>query len=384
MTPADLLAFLPAQHRRRASSQWYVRGRLYAATLSSNVLSAAIARALAPQSAEWTITAWHRVTDTRGGSEENPGKGQIVTASLRDHVAMRIDDARAVHAKGEGPTITHGISKWAGASDAEALARTGLLLDYDGGDTLGWTTVWPFACIGQLRPDAGKYHIEVPFSAPLELRSGGADKAEWSAMLGWVLGCLSEFAFPGQPTRFFDPLTDRLLQPVHLSTRRTAEDLEPITVWQDGPAMDWFALLIALEFPTDQLKKLTVTTEARTLPPCLSVSETAIVQGLVESISTIGVGQGRWRLYLALAGALRNEGATEQEAAHICEALSVQAGVDDAARTRNRLRCVWHTYAKPEMYLSFNTLRIEYPRVARAFRDVFGTAEQSFKGMFDK
>lgn len=291
------------------SKQFYELGRSWAREKDVKELFELLVTAAVPWDGQWTITHWENVEATRGGIESRPGEGAEITTSLAEHAQAREEIAVQVAAKGATTTIAHGTSRWRGSFDDEATSRTGFLLDDDhDSDGHGWSLIREIldaagiSYIAQRRPAAGKYHIEIPFATPEPLSPG--DKPQWSAQLGWVLGVLAEIIYPNDAAHGFDPLTDRLLQLVHLYVRRKAS--EPLPETQVGlgtKAVNWIQLLVNFEFPTENFKE-EIKKEEDHVPtnvtPELLERSSAYLATLPESIESQGGQEALWRAALAL------------------------------------------------------------------------------------
>jgi putative DNA primase/helicase len=239
----------------RRSGRWYAKGRNWARAAGADRVLEALRAAAKPWNGQWVVTCWDETTSTGTGTAEAPGSGVELTLSLAEHGERRAAESIKVAEKGRALEVAHGTSQFAGSSDDEATSRTGILLDCDDDpDGVGWRRLREIldavgiGYVAQRRPAAGKFHVEVPFSEPAVL--DGDYKPMWSCGLGWVLGVLSELVFTGDESRRFDPLTDRLLQLVHVYTRRSDEDPTPETaVGGSVLALDWFEFVCGLQFP---------------------------------------------------------------------------------------------------------------------------------------
>ncbi len=298
----------------RRSAKWLERGRVWARTQNTDDLLAKIASALKPWSGSWVMTHWENVGSTRGGTEKEPGLGAEVEATLTQHADARREIAERIAKKGAADTVAHGTSRYQGSFDEEATSRTGFFLDDDEdahGD--GWERVLELvqaldlAHIVQRRPEAGKYHVEIPLAEPLPLEPG--DKLAWSCQLGYVLGVFSEAVFGENNEREFDPRTDRLLQLIHLYTRRKESDPIPETLSGGTLAVSWLDLLVATEFPddVDEVDDTTIDHEiepTKVTPELLDRASEYLAK-LPSAIEGEGGHDALWRASLALARGFR-------------------------------------------------------------------------------
>src|SRR6266702_901964 len=167
-----MLSHFPEPTRNRVPVQWYGAGRVWARAVGRDVALAALRSAVATWSGRWTNTFWRDVDATRTGTAETRGSGKQATYTMEEHANLRAKESMRIESKGEALTLAHAVSKYGGSSDAECLGRFGVLLDDDTDkDGLCWERLRALldeinlSYIAQRRPEAGKNHIEVPFTA---------------------------------------------------------------------------------------------------------------------------------------------------------------------------------------------------------------------------
>lgn len=269
MSPPSLVSQFKLKH---ATARNLLRARDWARNAGIDDVRRAVAASMRPWSQRVTFTQWSGgVGATYAGTPERPGIGQATLSSVEEWAFNYAHYARTIHAKGTGLSVSHGISLYGGSSDAECLARTGILFDSDGqGGSSAIVTeldAMDASFVLQRRFTKGveKFHLEMPLASPLPApEADERTRAEWKArvyrpQLGWILGIFSELA--GLECRLlddqgrgsashlgFDAAPDRLLQVMYVYCRREADDPVPETVHHVGLALDWNALLDATEY----------------------------------------------------------------------------------------------------------------------------------------
>lgn len=202
------------------------------------------------------FTFWRGgVTATLGGTVSRPGAGVVIEAPLVEYVSGLKSYSHEVFPKGEGLVIAHGISTTLGSHDAECEAITWGFGDADEvGDWDPLRVAFAEAGLAYVMGrsasstvDKPRWHLEVPLAQPLVPEGDLADfKHRYCAEYGFILGILSEVGglacVPGGKPGF-DPATSRLLQPMYPGCRRTVDSTAPETVFADGKALDWSALI---------------------------------------------------------------------------------------------------------------------------------------------
>ncbi|MBI5547365.1 MAG: hypothetical protein HY901_26070 [Deltaproteobacteria bacterium] len=193
---------------------------------------AALKAAFKAWSGKVSWTAWGEgkyelVTRTKA----RPGVGKHWQAAIPEYVAGLQDYAKKVVPKGEGLVIAHGGSLYGGSSDAECTEVTWLFQDSDCvGD---WYEVkaaleaadaaYVLSRSSSHNPAEGKvkWHCEIPLVTPypIDPKDVFTAKERYCARFGWTLGI---FASIGKLTGI-DPATDRLLQPMFASCKRTED-----------------------------------------------------------------------------------------------------------------------------------------------------------------
>lgn len=274
MSPPSLVSQFKLNH---ATARNLLRARDWARNAGIDNVRRAVAASMRPWSQQVTFTQWSGgVGATYAGTPERPGLGQAALSSVEDWAFNYGHYARTIHAKGTGLSISHGISLHGGSSDAECLARTGVLFDSDGQGASNTIVTeldaMDASYVLQRRFAKGveKFHLEMPLASPLPVpEADERTRAEWKArvyrpQLGWIVGIFSELA--GLECRLlddqgrgsasylgFDAAIDRLLQVTYVYCRREAGDPVPETVHHVGRALDWNALLDATEY-TEEVK----------------------------------------------------------------------------------------------------------------------------------
>ena len=203
----------------------------------------------------------HRILSERGTAERPNKSGYQWLCTAVELQWQLADFSTRVIKKGEGPVIARGLSRHGGSTDAECTGITGLFLDCDvpdGGvsyrEARALLDDLYFRGVGQCRPASGKAHYELRIFPTLDV---GPDpvvyKKRYRQELAYVIGVMSELAFPGDDTRQFDPTTDRLLNLNYVYTRREESDPIPETFLlgdaEEEYGIDWPELLAATAFP---------------------------------------------------------------------------------------------------------------------------------------
>lgn len=274
MSRPSLLAQFKLQ---QPTARGLLRARDLARAVGPEALHQTVASAMRPWNQRVTFTQWSGgVGATFRGTRERPGAGQVVSSSVDEWGFSYGHYAREVHAKGTGLSISHGISRYSGSSDAEAVARTGILLDCDGqggSDTiLRALDAMNASYVLQRRFSGGieKFHLEMPLAEPFPVpETDDLTRNDWKVrvyrpQLGWIMGIMSELGGldcsllddkgRGSASHLgFDAATDRLLQVMYVYCRREAGDPVPETLYRSGLALDWNAFLDATGYTEEVL-----------------------------------------------------------------------------------------------------------------------------------
>jgi hypothetical protein len=261
----------------------------------------ALKAAFKPWSGLVSWTAWgNGKYELITGTKTNPGVGKHWKVTIPEYVDGLQDYARLVVPKGEGLVIAHGASEFGGSSDAECVEVTWFFLDADCvGD---WDPVkavldtsdasYVLSRSSSHDPAEGKikWHLEIPLvvSYPIDQKDVFTSKERYCARFGWTLGV---FASIGKLTGV-DASTDRLLQPMFASCKRTADSAIPEFLYRDGLGFDWDQFLKATSFVAPEVtprKKVTHATVVST------VGGTAGLSLLAEAFAMEGlfVGKGK-------------------------------------------------------------------------------------------
>lgn len=190
----------------------------------------------APWSGKIAGTSWARRGLTGRGS-----RGERWEKTMSELAVDRVASSMRVAAKGDGEVCTLATTD-AGSCDDECVARTGLFLDSDFSG--GWDRILEafgragIAYLAQRR--AGKkFHVLVPYAKPIAISRFRAFKGEYMRRVGWTLGIMSELAWPGDDSTYFDPSTaNRYGVLEYVYSRRAEDDEVPGMRWADGRALD--------------------------------------------------------------------------------------------------------------------------------------------------
>ncbi len=237
-----------------------IRGRNYVRSVGLDAAVAALKRALRPWSGKFRITWWGR-GQTSTGTVDCPGRGHVAEHDIEMHARWHRQGAPAVRAKGRGRSISHGVSRYLGSSDAECLERTMIFCDSDARGP--WQPLIAVldeidaAYVASRRLTADKFHIEIPLAVPVAITTPNDQtfKERHRQEYGWILGVLSEvgqLACDYQNEKGHDSVSclgldakipDRFLCLGNPYTRREPGDPIPETIHRVGLAFDWASLL---------------------------------------------------------------------------------------------------------------------------------------------
>ncbi len=225
-----------------SATRHYLRAGRAAARRDRNRATAALYGAASVWSNKIVTTTWLDQYKTKGGTTNGERQEQTVADFVEERKAL----GDMVFAKGEGPVATLATTD-AGSLDAECTSRTGLYLDADfSGD---WSRIIEMldgaklTYFGQRRLGR-KFHLLIPYAKSIvPTKDTRRWKDEYVRKLGWILGLMSEIAWPGDDGVYFDPATSRLCTLEYLYTRRTEEEAPPEIASLGALALNWDSVL---------------------------------------------------------------------------------------------------------------------------------------------
>jgi P4 family phage/plasmid primase-like protien len=198
------------------------------------------------------ITAFASLKDTKEGGDGD--KHVVALAELASELAS---DAKEVIPKGEGNVFVHGTTS-GGTTDEECRSVTMIFADGDGvGPADLLLAGLDAAGAGYVfqRRTHDRWHLHVPLVEPIE---NPDDKHSFTDAYAFTIGVLSELgglacdlgSAPSCQTQLGLDATiaQRYLAICYPITRREKTDPAPETLWRDGKALDFAALLEAFDW----------------------------------------------------------------------------------------------------------------------------------------
>lgn len=356
---------IPGSISGHATARSLLRGREAARALGREALLGALSRSLCSWSGCVAYTYWfgdHKATYT--GTPEKAGKGRERVEDL-DRYAQRLNEwGQQVRAKGKGPIVAHGLSRYRGSSDAECKERGWLYCDADevGDWDLLLSSLDDMGASYVAQRSSGhtnevpKFHLELPLASPLLPPRG--EVSDWKERvyrprLGWLLGVLSELGELGcyqkNPSDYsrlgFDAKTDRLLCLNYIPGRKTS-DIPPRDVRYQATqkALAWETLLQETRFTEEPPPPAPIPPRALALSGESTAYGRAALNRLYSDVAWAGKDENRqakahnaWkRLYRLSAGAEIAPGDVPQGEASVWNGAVANGSVDEYGEKKMR------------------------------------------------